>query len=315
MQTETLLSGLKAAGEATRLRLLALCAQSELTVTELVHILGQSQPRVSRHLKLLCDAGLLDRFPEGTWAFYRLAERGGCEELSRALAELISPDDPALARDLARLDEVKKARQERAAEYFRANAGQWNQIRSLYVPESDVEAALLRIFAGRTIGELVDIGTGTGRMLELFADRIGRGVGVDTSREMLAVARARLQDKNLSNAQVRHADMYNLPLASASVDAVTVHQVLHFVDEPAGAIREAARILAPGGRLAVVDFAPHTLEALREDHAHRRLGFTHEEVAAWCRDAGLTPAAPVDLAGDPLTVTIWAADAPKGTVQ
>ena len=176
---QALLNGLRAGAEPTRLRLLALCAQGEVTVSELTQILGQSQPRISRHLKLLCDAGLLDRFPEGTWAFYRLSERGGGLELSRALARLMSEDDPVLAQDLDRLTEVKRLRQSRAEEYFRANAAHWNQIRSLHVPEAEVERALLTAFADRPIRQFLDIGTGTGRILELFKERAERGVGID----------------------------------------------------------------------------------------------------------------------------------------
>jgi ArsR family transcriptional regulator len=310
MHTDELLAGLRAAGEPTRLRLLALCAQGELTVSELTQILGQSQPRISRHLKLLCDAGLLDRFPEGTWAFYRLAEKGPGLELSRALARLMAPDDHNLAQDMARLAEVKRARQARAAAYFRANAVHWNEIRALHVPEADVERALLTAFAGRPIRQFLDIGTGTGRILELFKERAERGIGIDLSREMLAVARARLEDAGCSRFQVRHGDMYHLPFGPSSVDAISIHQVLHYADEPAAAIREAARVLAPGGRLAVVDFAPHALESLRDEHAHRRLGFSHDEVSAWFEAAGLAPGAAIELKGEPLTVTIWTADAP-----
>ena len=310
MHTDLLLAGLRAAGEPTRLRLLALCVGGELTVTELTQILGQSQPRISRHLKLLVEAGLLDRFPEGTWAFYRLAEGGAGVELASALARLIAADDPILAQDIARLAEVKRARQESATAYFRANASQWNEIRSLHVPEAEVERALLAVFDDGPIGHFLDIGTGTGRILELFKNRAEHGVGIDTSREMLAVARARLEEAGCPRFQVRHGDMYHLPLPSRSVDAISIHQVLHYADEPAAAIREAARVLAPGGRLAIVDFAPHRLESLREEHAHRRLGFAHDEVAGWCRHAGLNPGDPVDLAGTPLTVTIWPADAP-----
>ncbi len=310
MHTDELLAGLRAAGEPTRLRLLALCARGELTVSELTQILGQSQPRISRHLKLLCDAGLLDRFPEGTWAFYRLAEKGGGLDLSRALARLMAEDDPVLAQDIDRLAGIKRARQNRAEEYFRANAAHWNEIRSLHVPEAEVERALLTAFANRSIRQFLDIGTGTGRILELFKGRAERGTGIDLSREMLALARARLEQAGCAQFQVRHGDMYHLPMAPRSVDAISIHQVLHYADEPAAAIREAARVLAPGGRVAVVDFAPHRLEALRDEHAHRRLGFTHEEVAAWFESAGLKPAPPIVLAGNPLTVTVWPADAP-----
>ena len=315
MDSEVLLTGLRAAGEPTRLRLLSLCAKGEFTVSDFTQILGQSQPRVSRHLKLLCDAGLVDRFREGTWAFYRLAERADGGILSRTLAALISDDDPDIARDLERLADVKAARLRAAEAYFRANANQWDEIRSLYVPEKDVEAALAQVFAPMEIEDFLDIGTGTGRMLELFGDRVGKGVGIDTSREMLAVARAKLDSAGLEQCQVRLADMYTLPLASKSMDAITVHQVLRYADDPQSAIREAARVLRPGGRVAVVDFAPHAVEVLRDQHAHRRLGFAHAEVAGWFEAAGLRPGEAIDLAGDPLTVTIWPADAPPQGAQ
>ena len=303
----TLLNALRAAAEPTRLRLLALCAEAELTVTELTQILGQSQPRVSRHLKVLCEAGLLDRCREGTWAFYRLAERGELGGLARALTALIPEQDPELARDAARLETVKRAKADAAASYFRANAVRWDEIRSLYVPESDVEAALLAVFAGDQIGEFLDIGTGTGRILELFANRFHRGVGIDLSHDMLAVARTNLERSGHSHCQVRHGDMYHLPISSDSMDAVTFHQVLHFASDPAAGIAEAARVLRPGAKLAVIDFAPHSLEYLRDEHAHRRLGFTDAEVAEWFEETHLVPGEAVRLAGDPLTVVVWPA--------
>ncbi len=304
---EQLLIGLRAAGEQTRLRLLALCAHAELAVSELTQILGQSQPRVSRHLKLLCDAGLLERYPEGTWAFYRLAERGARGDLGRTLIDLIPPEDPILARDLARLEAVKRARAEAAAAYFRANAEKWDEIRALYVPEADVEARLLGLLSGDRIHDFLDIGTGTGRILEVFGPKIERGMGIDLSHEMLAVARSNLERRGLRHCQVRHGDMYALPLPNETFDAVTFHQVLHFSDEPAAAISEAARVLRKNGRLLVIDFRPHDLEFLRSEHAHRRLGFTDEEVAGWFRGAALDAGEPVYLEGDPLTVVIWSA--------
>lgn len=307
---EDLLAALKAAAEPTRLRLLALLEYNELTVSELTQILGQSQPRVSRHLKLMAEAGLVERFSEGTWAFYRVAENELGRALTRSIVDLIVEEDPVLARDLERLDQVKAARAESAAAYFTENAAIWDTIRSLYMPEAEVEKAVLELLGGEPVAKLLDIGTGTGRILELFKERAERGMGIDLSREMLAVARARLEDAGCNQFQVRHGDMYHLPFGPSSVDAISIHQVLHYADEPAAAIREAARVLAPGGRLAVVDFAPHQLESLRDEHAHRRLGFTHDEVAAWFESAGLVPIAPTELAGDPLTVTIWAADAP-----
>ncbi|HYG91012.1 MAG TPA: metalloregulator ArsR/SmtB family transcription factor [Azospirillum sp.] len=304
---DDLLATLKAAAEPTRLRLLALCAHGELTVSELTHILGQSQPRVSRHLKLLCDAGLLDRFREGTFAFYRRAEKGPSAELARVLVDAIPADDPILALDLERLEAIKRSRSEAAAAYFRENAQRWHEIRSLHVPEREVEEALLRLLPDSGIGELLDIGTGTGRMLEVLGPRSSRAVGIDQSREMLAIARSKLEATGLRHCYVRQADMYQLPFPSASFDTAVVHQVLHFAEDPADVLVEAARVLRPGGRLLIVDFAPHALETLRSEHAHRRLGFAYEEVAAWCRQAGLDCGSVVHLPGDPLTVSIWPA--------
>lgn len=304
---DELLATLKAAAEPTRLRLLALCGHGELTVSELTQVLGQSQPRVSRHLKMLCDAGLLDRFREGTYAFYRLAETGDAAALARVLVDAVPADDPTLALDLERLEATKRARAEAAASYFRENASRWDEIRALHVPEREVEAELLRLLPAGGIGELLDIGTGTGRILELLASRVVRAVGVDQSREMLAVARTRLEAAGLRHCHVRQADMYQLPFPGASFDAVTIHQVLHYAEDPAEVIAEAGRVLRPSGRLVLVDFAPHGQESLRAEHAHRRLGFAHDEVVQWCRAAGLECGPMVDLPGDPLTVSIWPA--------
>ncbi|MFM2041772.1 MAG: hypothetical protein RLY86_348 [Pseudomonadota bacterium] len=302
---DLLLTALKAAAEPTRLRLLSLCAHGELTVTELTQILGQSQPRVSRHLKLLCEAGLLERFREGIWAYYRLAERGGLAELARTLVDAVPPDDPLLALDLERLELIRRQRREAAAQYFRENAARWHEIRSLHVPEREVEEALLRLLPATGLRDLLDVGTGTGRMLELLAPRVEHLVGVDASREMLSVARVNLERAGLRNVQVRLADMYQLPLAGQSQDAVIFHQVLHFAEEPADALGEAARVLRPGGTMLVVDFARHELSTLRDEHAHRRLGFEAGEVDGWLAAAGLRPGPLVRLPGDPLTVCIW----------
>ena len=304
---DVLLGGLRAAAEPSRLRLLALCAHAELTVSELVQIIGQSQPRVSRHLKLLCEAGLLDRFREGTWAFYRLSEKGRCADLARGLVDLIPHDDETLGLDLKRLEAIKRANADRAAEYFSRNAAEWDKIRSLHIAEAEVEAALLSLLPQAGIDDFLDIGTGTGRVLELIGPRAERAVGIDLSREMLGVARANLQKADLRNCQVRHGDMYKLPFNGQSFDAVAIHQVLHFAEDPAEVIAEAARALRPGGRLVVVDFAPHDLETLRSEHAHRRLGFEDSEVARWFREAGLAPGQAVMLKGDPLTVCLWPA--------
>jgi ArsR family transcriptional regulator len=305
---ETLLGGLRAAAEPTRLRLLVLCAQNELTVSELTAILGQSQPRVSRHLKLLCEGGLLERFREGNWIFYRLAR--GSKGIARCLVELVPDDDPTVLRDRARLAEIERDRERGAAAYFASNAHQWAAIRSLHVPEFEVESALTRFVATAGITDLLDIGTGTGRMLEVFGPRVEHAVGLDSSRDMLAVARVNLERAELHNCTVRHGDMYALPFAVPSFDLVLLHQVLHFAERPADAVSEAARVLRPGGRLVIVDFAPHDLETLRERHAHRRLGFADEEVNAWVADAGLEAAPALHLPGNPLTVAIWPAERP-----
>ncbi|MDB5361390.1 MAG: putative methyltransferase [Rhodospirillales bacterium] len=304
---DELLTGLRAVAEPTRLRLLALCSENELTVTELTTILGQSQPRVSRHLKLLCEGGLLERFREGNWVFYRLARLGG-RKLAERLASLLPTDDPVILRDRARLGEIERERARAAGAYFAQNAHQWGAIRSLHVDERDVEAALADCLGGRPVRDLLDIGTGTGRMLELFGRQVERAVGVDRSRDMLAVARVNLERAMLRNCTVRLGEMYALPFTTPSFDLVILHQVLHFAERPAEAVAEAARVLRPGGRLLIVDFAPHQLETLREQHAHRRLGFGDDEVRDWSIKAGLTPRAPTHLNGDPLTVAIWSAD-------
>jgi SAM-dependent methyltransferase/DNA-binding transcriptional ArsR family regulator len=304
---EQLLAALRAVAEPTRLRLVVLCARGELTVSELTQILGQSQPRVSRHLKLLCEAGLLDRFREGSWVFYRLSQSGPTSALARQLVAACDDVDPTIALDLQRLSAIKRQRADVASAYFRENAAQWHCIRSLYVDECEVEAALVDIIAAADPRDLLDIGTGTGRVLEILAPRVEHALGIDQSREMLSIARVNLERAGLGNGSVRLGDMYQLALPDSSFDAVVVHQVLHYADRPAAAIAEAARVLRPNGVLILVDFAPHMLEFLREEHAHRRLGFADDEVAEWCRTAGLDPAPPRHLRGDPLTVVIWTA--------
>jgi len=304
------INALKAAGEPTRLRILALCLQGELTVSELVRILGQSQPRISRHLKLLTEAGILERFREGNWIFHRLAQDGIPAELITAITPLLPLDDEQLARDRQRLAEVKRDRDETAASYFERNAEEWDEIRALHIDEQEVEQAICEMLADKPISSLIDIGTGTARMLELLGPKIERGQGVDLSREMLSVARANLNRAQLNHCQIRQGDIYQLPFPVGSFDAATIHQVLHFVDDQALAISEAARVLKPGGKLLVVDFAPHQHDALRTEHNHRRLGFGDEEVSGWFVLAGLEHRKLVHLPGGPLTVSIWMAEKP-----
>jgi ubiquinone/menaquinone biosynthesis C-methylase UbiE len=307
---DALNAALKAAGEETRLRVLALLADAELTVSDLTDILRQSQPRISRHLKLLAEAGLVERFREGTWAFFRVAEHGGGAELAHALIERLDPADPTISRDRARLASVRQARAAAAQAYFRAHAAEWDRIRKLHVPDAAVEGAIRDALADKPFRSLLDLGTGTGRMLELFGAQIERGLGLDLSLDMLLLARDRLERAGLKNCSVRQGDIYDLPLADDSFDLVILHQVLHFLDDGARAIQEAARVLRPGGRLLVVDFAPHEEEFLREQFAHRRLGFASETVTQWLTASGLDPVMHKSLSPQPggkIAVSLWLA--------
>jgi ubiquinone/menaquinone biosynthesis C-methylase UbiE/DNA-binding transcriptional ArsR family regulator len=305
-----LTGSLKAAGEATRLRILALLAEAELTVSDLTEILRQSQPRLSRHLRLLAEAGLVERFREGSWAFFRLGERGGPADLARVLIDRLKADDAIIVRDHERLAAVRTVRAAAAQNYFRRHAAQWDRIRRLHVTDAAVEDAIRAALADKPIRALLDLGTGTGRMLELFGPEIERGLGLDLSLDMLALARARLDRTGLKHCSVRHGDIYDLALPRDSFDVVIIHQVLHFLDDSARAVAEAARVLRPGGRLLVVDFAPHDLEFLREEHAHRRLGFAAETITQWLEAAGLDVLRQQTLPPGPdgkIAVSLWLA--------
>lgn len=284
---DSLVDTLKAAAESSRLRILSLLSRGDLTVSDLTDILGQSQPRVSRHLKLLLEAGLIDRYQEGSWAFFRLSDTDIARDFVQGLVARVDDRDPQIERDLERLGDVKRRRQERAAEYFSRNAASWDEIRSLHVADRAVEQALVKLVGKQPFQAMLDLGTGTGRLLEIFAPLYRRGVGIDLSREMLTVARANLDRAGVSHAQVRQGDIVSAPVERDAFDLVTMHQVLHFLDEPGQAIREAARLLRPAGRLVIVDFAPHALEFLREEHAHVRLGFSDQQIADWFTEAGL----------------------------
>ncbi len=305
-----ILTSLEAAAEITRLRLLALVAEAELTVSELMTILGQSQPRISRHLKLLVEAGLVERHREGAWAFFHMADRGPRADLARDILARIEPSDPMLTSDRTRLAETRRARAESAARYFADHAPEWDSIRSLHVAEDQVEAAILDVVGNGPIHSALDLGTGTGRMLQLLAPLASRAVGVDQSPAMLNVARARLEQAGVRNALLRQGDIYALPVEPGRHDLVIIHRVLHYLDDPGRAIREAARVTRPGGRVIVVDFAPHTHEFLREQHAHRRLGFSAREITEFLREAGLDLIEHRDLkpaasTSGQLTVSIW----------
>lgn len=303
---------MKAAGESSRLRILLLLSRGDLTVSDLTEILAQSQPRVSRHLKLLLEAQLIGRYQEGSWAYFRLADNetagAAASDFLPDLIRRIDPADPVVERDLERLATVKRKRQENAAAYFSANAASWDEIRSLHVPDAAVEAALKELIGARPFQSMLDLGTGTGRLLELFAPLYRRGVGIDLSREMLSVARANLERADIAHAQVRQGDIYAPPVERDGFDLITMHQVLHYLDNPGAAIAEAARLLRPSGRLVIVDFAPHNHEFLRETHAHMRLGFSSRQMGEWLQDADLEMEAsrtfePTGVNG--LTVILW----------
>lgn len=302
---------LRAAGERSRLRALALLTQGELGVGELAVALEQSQPRVSRHMKVLTEAGLAERAPEGAWVFYRLAqERSPGRVLVDALLARLDPGDRALQGDRARLAGVRASRAEAAGAYFARNAEDWDRLRALHLPEADVEAAMREAAGPGPFDLMVDVGAGSGRMIAVMADRVRRAEGFDTSRQMLAIARAALEALPPGKAAVRLGDVYDPPYPPGLADLVTVHQVLHFLPDPGRAVQEAAALLKPGGRLVIADFAPHGLEFLRETHAHRRLGFADGEIEAWCALAGVAPLetrtlAPEGQRPDALTVKIW----------
>lgn len=301
---------LRAAGEPTRLRILALLAREELAVLELCRVLDQSQPRVSRHLKLLAEAGLVERFPDGAWVFYRLVSASAPHALAAQALSLIDPADPVLARDAERLQSVRAEREAEARDYFARNAARWDEIRSLYVSDADVEAAILAAAGPGPFGTLIDLGTGAGRMLNLLAPHAEKALGLDLSQQMLNIARSRVAQAGLTGCELRHGDIFGTGLPGESGDLVVVHQVLHYLGDPATACKEAARLVAQGGRLLIVDFAPHGLEYLREQHQHRRLGFSDAEIGRWLEEAGL---ADVTVANLPpaqeggLTVKIWSA--------
>ena len=307
---EAVLTGLRAAAEPTRLRLLALLAQGDLTVSEITHILGQSQPRVSRHLKLLCEAGLLDRFPEGAWVFYRLSSTGSGAGITKALLDLLPADDTILHLDAQRLDAIRAARAERASRYFDTHAQHWDELSLDLVDRPAVEQTLKQLVTGFGARDLVDMGTGTGHALTVLADCVEHGIGFDQSREMLDVARANLEQTGRTHCMIRQGDITQLPLADNSTDCVVIHQVLHYMPEPAKVIAEARRILRPGGHLLVADYAPHSEEVLRDQHAHRRLGFPDHEVQRWFHQAGLHSQSIHPVPGPRLTVTVWTAAKP-----
>lgn len=303
---------LRAVGESNRLRILALLMRGELAVGELAQIMDQSQPRLSHHLKALTGAGLVERMPEGAWVFYSVPATGPVRDFLDTIIAQIDPAASDFARDARRLSFVQTARTEVAATYFSEIADTWDTVRGLHSANEDIEKQLLALAGKGQYKRVLDIGTGTGRMLSLFAGRAARLDGVDFSHRMLTLARANLDRDGVTHAHVRQGDAANLPYDDASADLVIIHQVLHFVDEPERVLSEAGRVLAEGGTLLIVDFAPHDLEFLRTRHGHRRLGIRHEALAEWAAHAGLALAQPQSFhqpenVSEGLTVQIWTA--------
>ena len=295
----------QALADPTRLRIVALLRLMELSVGELAQVLGQSQPRVSRHLKILADASVLERRKEGSWVFLTLAEAGHIEPLFTLVDQWADVATHALfASDAARTESIRAERAEAANRYFAGHAGVWDKIRSLHVAESEVEQAIDQALGRLPLGRLVDIGTGPGRMIELFGPRADQAIGIDRSSEMLRLARVKLEAAGIQSS-LRQGDMYALPLPEESADNVIIHQVLHYAHSPAVAIAEAARVLARQGTLLVVDFAAHEREELRLTDAHIRLGFEDEVMAQWFASAGLEVDQVQHLKGGELTVTLW----------
>lgn len=295
----------QALADPTRLRIIALLRLMELSVGELAQVLGQSQPRVSRHLKILADVGVLERRKEGSWVFLTLADAEKVEPLFTLIDEWGDSATQALfASDAGRTESIRTERAEAANRYFAGHAEVWDQIRSLHVAESEVERAIDRALGNRPLGRLVDIGTGTGRMIELFGPRAAQAVGIDRSSDMLRLARVKLEAAGIQSS-LRQGDMYALPLPDQSADSIIIHQVLHYAHSPAAAITEAARVLASGGTLLVIDFAAHEREELRATDAHIRLGFDDEVMGAWFASAGLEIDRIEHLRGGELTVTLW----------
>jgi ArsR family transcriptional regulator len=312
---DRLLHALSAAADPTRLRLLALGARGAFCVNDFCDILGQSQPRLSRHLRLLCEAGFFERMREGANAWFELAQ-GMQGALARDILRRLPENDPLLAADRRGAARVLAERARAASEKFRERGADWDEMRALDLPAEAVEAQVLSLLREGPLGHALDIGTGTGRLLEILAPRIASGLGVDASRAMLALARVRLASPDFAHCSVRLADMYALPLPDAAFDLVFLQMVLHYAEDPAASVAEARRVLAPGGRLIVVDLAPHDRPALLAPMAHLHPGFSDASMHALFNGVGLAAEDSVavpSVAGRPnaLSVRIWQALAPK----
>ena len=296
----------RALADPTRLRVVALLREMELAIGELAAVLDQSQPRVSRHVRILVEAGIVERRREGSWVFLRIAKSGPIAEIiGQAESWPFSAREAlVIAHDARRLAAVRDERVAVAERYFAEHAAEWDAIRSRHVAESEVEAAMLAMMHNRRLGHLLDIGTGTGRMAEIFAPTARRITALDRSPEMLRIARAKLAGQAVPVDLVQ-GDFLNLPVGDASVDSIVIHQALHFAHEPDRVIAEASRVLRGGGHLLIVDFAPHDDEALRDQAAHARLGFSDAQIRGWFASAGLLLENTQTLEGGELVVKLW----------
>jgi ArsR family transcriptional regulator len=302
-----LLDIFRALGDPTRLRIVHLLRAMELAVGEIAQVVGQSQPRVSRHVRILVEAGIIEKRKEGNWVFLRI-DRDGRAAPFFGLFDKVRPSaNEALwqAADLARLAAVRNDRARAADAYFAQRADDWDAIRSLHIPEAQVEAAMQALLAEQDIGRLLDIGTGTGRMIQLFGADAAQVTAIDRSPEMLRLARAKLPHDGSEKYALVMGDFMALPLEERSADTVILHQVLHYAQVPEAVIAEAARVLDYDGRLLIADFAPHEREELRVRDQHARLGFSDEQVGGWLDSAGMELERIETLPGSELTVKLW----------
>ncbi len=304
---EKLLQGLRAAAEPTRLRIIALCGHAELSVTELVMILGQTQPRVSRHLKLLVEGGLLQRNKEGNRAYYRLSNEAEGADLARMLNDLMPGEDEVHTLDLSRLSSVKADRLRYAETFLDPYSQEIIELRGMWPPDEVIDKCILELLQDRSIEHLLDLGTGTGRILRTMAPFVAKGTGIDNSLEMLSIARARLDQDGIKNCQVRAGDMYRLPFKQNSFDLITINSLLRYADEPKKVIAEAARVLEKKGALLIVDLAAHDLSTLRDEYGHSWLGFSEVEMVEMLSEANLTVGQVKHIDGQKLNVCIWRA--------
>lgn len=308
LRIDSIAKALKILGHKERLRILALLAHGELTVSEIVQILGLSQPRITQYIKSLEEAQIVERLEEGSWVFSRLQRRNS--EISAIVATVLNAlpgEEPALIADRRRLEDVRRNRAQSAEDFFADVANDRGQLGDEYLPRQDIEAKMRELAGSGPFDHMVDLGTGTGRILQVFTDRISRGSGIDNNLDMLKVARHNLSEMGGTHMSVRQGDLQASPLPSGVADLVTLHQVLHFLDDPQQAINEASRLMVRGGLLMIADFAPHKHEDFRARYSHRRLGFTDEEIFGWMRTAHITPrdAHKIETDTDRPDVMIW----------